>query len=367
MSASYHRSADRALRGIARHLPQGIQSRLRRFRRSHAAPLHTLLPMPVPETIHIDPSNLCNFRCAFCPTADKDLLARVGRPNGTMDYSLFERIIGQLKDLVDRHNRRLSILHLYKDGEPLLHRRLGDMVALAEGAEVAQLVSVTTNGSLLDAKARTALLDAGLDQVRISVIHIDDAHYAELTQTWKDYDRIVTNVAALHAERNRRHAKLQIVAKVNDTALSTDELQTFRNDFGSIADELRVDTLMGWSYSELKDFTLGVEVSTGMDGTAVLRERAVCPEPFSRLAINFDGQVSVCCVDWSFGTIVGDLREQTLEEVWNGEALRRFRLTHLAGRRDSIRVCAECQYVKGAPESRDLDAHVERLRPLYDR
>jgi len=315
--------------------------------------------------MHIDPANACNFRCAFCPTGDNPLLTSVGRPAGLMDFDLFTRIIDDLAEMVRRSGRRLSTLHLYKDGEPLLNKRFPEMVARAKEARVADCVATTTNASLLTEDLSRALIQSGCDSVRISVIHVGNERYRELTRTFSDYEKVRANVAFLFREKMRNRRSLRVVAKINDTGLSGEELAKFRADFGPISDELKVDSLMGWSLSEAKDFTLGVPVTTGMDGVSPLRERRVCPEPFSRLAVNFDGRVSVCCVDWSFGTIVGDLRTQSLSEVWNGEALRRFRLTHLSGRRGEIPACADCQYMTGEGPNRDLDGQAERLLSLY--
>jgi len=360
------RGIESLLRRAVRGLPAPVRRRLRSLRRAHVTPLHELLPLPLPESMHIDPANICNFRCAFCPTGDKTLLASVNRPSGIMDFDLFTRIIDDLAGMVRRSGRPLSILHLYKDGEPLLNRRFPEMAAYAKRAGVADLVTTTTNASLMTPELAGRLIESGIDQVRISVIHVGSARYRELTQTWPDYEKVVANVAFLHTEKRRRKSRLAVHAKINDTGLTEAERQAFRRDFGPISDELRIDSLMGWSLSESKDFTLGVPVTTGMDGVSPLRQRRVCPEPFSRLAINFDGQVSICCVDWSFGTIVGDLRHERLPEVWNGERLQRFRLTHLSGKRGEIPVCAECQYLSGEAPERDLDAHAERLRALYE-
>ena len=354
------------VRNAVRGLPAPVRRRLRSLRRAHVTPLQEILPLPLPESMHIDPANICNFRCAFCPTGDKPLLASVGRPSGIMDFDLYTRIIDDLAEMVRRSGRTLSILHLYKDGEPLLNPRFPEMAAYAKRSGVAGLVATTTNASLMTEDLARQLIESGIDQVRVSVIHVGSARYRELTRTWPDYEKVLANVAFLHAEKRRRRRHLSVLAKINDTGLTETERQTFRKDFGRISDELRIDSLMGWSLSETKDFTLGVPVATGMDGVSPLRERRVCPEPFSRLAVNFDGQVSVCCVDWSFGTIVGDLRRERLAEVWSGERLHLFRMTHLSGRRAEIPACAGCQYVTGEAPERDLDAHANRLKALYE-
>ncbi len=352
-------------RRAARRLPFSIRRRLQTIRKGRPTPLHEILPLPLPESMHIDPANACNFRCAFCPTGNNPLLASVQRPVGMMDFDLFTKIIDELAEMVGRAGRRLATLHLYKDGEPLLNKRFPEMAAYAKNARVADSLATTTNASLLTEDLSRRLIDAGLDVVRISVIHVGNARYRELSRTFSDYERIRANVRFLFEEKRRLRRKLHVFAKINDTGLTPEELAKFQSDFGPISDETKVDSLMGWSLSGAKDFTLGVPVTTGMDGVSPLRERRVCPEPFSRLAVNFDGQVSVCCVDWSFGTIVGDLRRERLPEVWNGERLRRFRLTHLSGRRGDIPACANCQFMMGEGPNRDLDGHAERLRSLY--
>tara|TARA_B110000858_G_C17688643_1_gene420180 strand:- start:653 stop:823 length:171 start_codon:yes stop_codon:yes gene_type:complete len=36
--------------------------------------LKDYLPLAMPVSIMIDPSNLCNYKCNFCPTSDNELL-----------------------------------------------------------------------------------------------------------------------------------------------------------------------------------------------------------------------------------------------------------------------------------------------------
>lgn len=51
------------------------------------------LPLSTPLSLMIDVSNLCNFRCSFCPTGDVKLLKSVNRPQGMMDFQLFSKIV----------------------------------------------------------------------------------------------------------------------------------------------------------------------------------------------------------------------------------------------------------------------------------
>jgi MoaA/NifB/PqqE/SkfB family radical SAM enzyme len=329
-------------------------------------PLWKQLPLPVPLTVHLEPTNLCNFRCIFCPTGNRELLEKVKRPQGMMPLELFRSIIDQARTLTEKHGRRIKKLHLYKDGEPLLHKHFFEMASYAQRANVADHVSTTTNGSLLTDATVEKLVACKIDSIRISVEHVNDDDYRRIASTEITYSKILENVARLRRVRDERRSKLRIIAKTTDSGLPDSAKRQFFSDFTPIADEVRIDTLMGWSASDLADFTLGIPVDKGMDGVSpIVKNRNVCPEPFSNCAINFNGTASVCCVDWSHGTVVGDLTKQTLGEVWNGEALRAFRLKHLSGRRSEIAPCAQCQYLQGMEPSRDLDGKAAMLAERF--
>ena len=91
--------------------------------------LVSLLPLKDPLALAIDPVNLCNFRCKFCPTCTE--LGRTGRPNGLMKIENFKKII----DDIYNSKTKLKALKLWKDGEPLLHKQLPEMIAYAKKKE----------------------------------------------------------------------------------------------------------------------------------------------------------------------------------------------------------------------------------------
>lgn len=315
--------------------------------------LADVVPLPAPFLVHVDPTNLCNFKCRFCPTGVPELLAEVGRPSGRMEYALFEKIIADLRAFPVMP----KVLHLYKDGEPLLHPEFGRMAKAARQGGVAEKINLTTNAAALTEAKITDILDAEIDLVRISVEHVTDAGYKAVTQTFGRYQKIVDHVSALYRERNRRGSRTRIWVKILQLDLSDAEIEKFGRDFSGHCDECLVMTPMGWSRTDLYDFTLGSEPTTGDNGETLLRpNRVACPYPFYSMAVNFDGSVSVCCADWSHGTVVGNVRRQSLLEIWQGTALNELRRKHLQGRRADNPACANCQTIQGLPMDSDLDA-----------
>jgi radical SAM protein with 4Fe4S-binding SPASM domain len=325
-------------------------------------PLAEMLPLSTPLSLLIDPANACNFRCKFCPTAYPGLLTSVSRPKGLMEYELFCRIIDGLAEFPQKVRK----LHLYKDGEPFLNKRLPDMIAYAKAHDAASSIETTTNGSLLAAETIHRILDAGLDRIRISIEHVHSEGYRSITGCYDDYSTIVNNVTRLFTEKAKRSSTLQVHVKLVDIGFTDEEKAKFFNDFGDIADEAFIDEVMGWSDSGRFDFTLGRIPEVGMTrSTPIKTERVVCPQPFYTLAVNFNGVVSVCCVDWTMNTVVGDCRTQSLRTIWNGPGLKQFRLMHLRGQREMNQACRNCQYVLGMSDASDLDRSSANLYKLF--
>jgi radical SAM protein with 4Fe4S-binding SPASM domain len=321
------------------------------------------LPLETPLGMQIDPSNLCNFRCQFCPTGHPDLLRQVGRSKGQiMTWTLYEKLISELSVFP----QPLKTLSLHKDGEPLIHPRLANMVALARQKNVADKIIILTNASLLTREISTALIGAGLDVIRISVEHVSAEGYRKYTQTYDNYHQIVQNVQMLREERDRLQAPLFIGAKLIDFGLNSGELEIFTRDFSSCCDEISRTTAQGWSLSEIFDFTLGSNPVVSLDGQTPLKpQRVACPFPFYSMAVNANGLVSPCPDGWSHKAAIGDANTQTLPEIWNGSRLREFRLMHLSGQRGKNAACAKCHCIQGIPEDSDLDAHLPQLTNLY--
>lgn len=325
--------------------------------------LTEMLPLDAPLSLLIDPSNICNFQCKFCPTGDKELLKSVNRPKGMMSYELFCKII----DDVAEFNKKIIKINVYKDGEPFLNKDVCKMIKYAKDKNVAESIETTSNGSLIDEKTAIEIIESGLDVIRISVEHISNEGYKDITKTFSDYETIKKNVKFLFEEKEKRKSDLKIMVKIIDVNLSAKDKQKFLDDFTPISDIINIDTLMGWSGSDKKDFLLGSDVQTGMDSvTPIKKDRLICPEPFKTLAINFNGEVSVCCVDWTMQTSVGNVKNESLVDIWNGERLKNFRKTMTEGKRAELKTCCDCQYIQGLNILSDLDEYQNELKTKYN-
>lgn len=66
-----------------------------------------------------------------------------------------------------------------------------------------------------------------------------------------------------------------------------------------------------------------------------------CTNPYVSLAVMSDGRVVGCgCIDWNATVVVGNLRKQTIKEVWRGKKATSFRESFSNGKIPQI--CKEC-------------------------
>ncbi|MDD2524122.1 MAG: radical SAM protein, partial [Endomicrobiaceae bacterium] len=110
-----------------------------------------------PYWLTIDPTNLCNLECRFCPTGQK----RDTRPKEIMTISRFKSIMGKI-------GRYLLYVEFCNWGEPLLNKNIPEMISIAKKYKARTFVSTNLNISMTEEYAEKLVL-SGLDRMTISV------------------------------------------------------------------------------------------------------------------------------------------------------------------------------------------------------
>lgn len=313
------------------------------LRSKNRLPLQELIPLSTPLALFIDPGNACNIKCSFCPTGDKALLKQFSRKVSVMSFDLFRKIVNDIKQFGDK----IKVINLYKDGEPLVNKNFIDMVGLLKSTNVAEKIQTKTNGLLINERNLQSLASCGLDEIGISVIAPDEKGYLRIAGVNIDYNAFLDNVANFYQIRG----SCKIYIKMANAGFSQDEIMKFYSDFEDKCDYISVENLHGWSMSEVKDFTLGMEKSS-FDGIE-LTEKISCPWPFYQMGINSNGTVGLCNDDWAHKTIIGDINFESLIDIWNGPRMLSMRKMHLDGRRSENEACASCYYISCAPDNID--------------
>ncbi len=313
--------------------------------------LETVIPLSVPFVIFVDPSDVCNFRCKFCPTGDRELMKKTpGRNHGIMDFKLYKKII----DDICEFEKPIKVLRLYKDGEPLLNPRLAEMIRYAKEKRCAERIDTTTNASLLNPKRNLEIIGAGLDRINISIEGVNKNQYLEFSNYKIDFDNLIGNIR--HFYENRKNC--EIIIKINGDTISDDDKKKFYEIFGDITDGVYIEHIMScWPEFELKGVKVNREL--GLYGQSI-KEIQVCPYVFYSFSINSDGSASACFLDWSRKLIIGDVKKESVKDIWNGEKLLNYQKMFLQKKRKNHTVCGGCgQMSHGLPDN--IDDYAEEL------
>ncbi len=313
------------------------------------------VPLPAPWTVFIDVGDPCNYKCSFCPTGHPELLKQYGRKPTFMSYELFCKIVDDMKWF----GRKAKRINLYKDGEPLLNKRFPDMVSYLRDAGVTDSIWVKTNGQLLKPELNRKLVSCGLDMIGISVSGIDAQMFFDVASVRIDYEAYRAGVLDLYQQS--RGTSTKVSAKIADIGLTNQQKQKFIDDFSDRCDYIAIEGLHGWSTSEVFDFKLGTNQS--FDGTPRV-EKIACPLVMYMIAVSSNGDVSICNDDAFHLHKLGNVKTESLVDIWIGKKLRDFRLMHLEGRRSENAACKNCDYMQALPDNIDLERAVfaERIR-----
>ncbi len=291
-----------------------------------------------PATLNIEPTNNCNLACSFCPTRKTD------RPFGFMTNNFYQQIINEIAE-----KKRLSVLWLNKDGEPLLHPHLPAMIAYAKKKNVAGRVEVYTNGLLLNGNLIREIILSGLDSLVISVDSTDAKNYQQLKKS-DNYEQLVDNIKKflLIREKLGKSQPLLSVKMINFGNL--DDIKTFQKQWGNLADSVIIQPLHNWEGS--------MKLETG-NWKLETEKRYTCNLPWLAPAITWDGLTVPCCVNYRQNELVmGDLRKQSLGEIWRGGKFRALRLAHLKQNFNKYPTCLYCRFWRQLP---NMEFYLRRL------
>ena len=119
------------------------------------------------KSIEINPIELCNRSCSFCPRS-------VGYPNSnyTMSLDTARQINSRLAEY--GYNQNITLCGF---GEPLLHKNLSDLVKIIISGISVNVVSITTNGDRLSKDVADELSNAGVTKFNISMYDEDREEY----------------------------------------------------------------------------------------------------------------------------------------------------------------------------------------------
>ena len=269
-------------------------------------------------SLDIETYNVCNFRCTMCPYPD------MTREKMLMSMDLFKKII----DDAVKNNIGEVCLNFYNEPflDPLLFERIE--YVKSKGLKV----MFNSNGSLLTGEKINALLDTSLDSISFSFDAATKEAY-EKTRVGGDFNRTKNNILELIRERNRRGLKKPFViiyfVAQND---NFQEISKFKSFWKEYCDRVNI----GWVDARRTEGLLPEDLKIRKS-----RDIYPCRSIFQHMLVMSSGKVALCCFDYDGSIVLGDLNEQSINEVWNSDKIKGIRELHLSGQGNKIKLCKD--------------------------
>jgi len=283
-----------------------LWSYLRRSERVPALPVEYI----------VETTAKCNLYCPMCPRETHK------QPKEDMTDAIFEKLV-QGAASTGEHMMLIGL------GEPFMDRKIFDRIEYCERHNVATLLS--TNGTFLDEKMASRLLDSRLQHITLSF----DGASKETFEHYRKgarFDKVRDNFVRFARMKHDRHAGIQIVVQMVRMAGNAHEVDAFKKFWSAVpgVDQVRVK----------EDETNLVTPEIERTGPAA---RACHYLWRGAMYVKHDGRVFPCCQSYMLdGAPVGHLADQSLPEIFNSDEMRRLRRLHAAGRAGEIDMCARC-------------------------
>jgi len=284
--------------------------------------LYDLAAGPFPKVVRIETTNACNAKCIICPHGT------IGRKIQHMDDDLFEQVI----DECARHG--CKEIHLHNFGEPLMDKKLESRVVHAKQKGLKK-VKIFSNGSLLSPQRAEALIDAGLDEIKISFDGATREEFERIRTPLK-FDTVVSNIKSLVAMRDQKKSPMSI----HVACCSTTDKQGTMDSLESIVDGFSFGKIHNWA-GETPEGDSDADDSTGEQPAGTVRKP--CSRLWRTCTVLAGGDVSLCCLDYDGQHVLGHIdRQTTIADVWRGEAYRSVRAKHKQAKQADLSLCQNC-------------------------
>lgn len=274
-----------------------------------------------PWGVDIGTTNLCNAACIMCPHSKLKKM-------GTMDMKLYKKIIDNCKKL------NIKTITLSFFGEPFLDKGLIEKIKYAK--EKGMNVSFYSNASLLTEELAIKVVDSGLDSITISFDGYSKETYEKIRKNLK-FDVVKKNILNLIETRRRMKRKNPSINLVLvELEENKREIKQFYSEWNKKVDSINIINMRNWANDIQKE---GTKESFHFNKKI---KRKPCALIWKKMVVDWNGDVVLCCDDWNHSTILGNLKKQTIEEIWKGEKLRKIREAHVKEEFWKVPLCSGC-------------------------
>ena len=267
-----------------------------------------------PKSILIETTNICQGECKFCPYKE----IRKDEKITLLDFQKYKEMIQEIS------NYDVKRLTLFNNNEPLLDKRIYDFIKYAKENLNNIELTLSTNGRLLTKEILYKLKESGLTYLYVSIPTTNEENYTKIMG-------------------NKLEKILSILLETKDLDLikmiRIAVPKTKYYDYQEMKETLGKYQICTWDLEYKENWNLS---ETFEEITAQLEYTGPCDRPLDQMVISSNGNAIICCRDWRYENVIGNVYQNTLLEIWHSEKMKEIQKLISEQDYENISCCKDC-------------------------
>ena len=288
------------------------------------------------KKIYIEITNICNLKCKFCPDTK--------RQKSFMDVEQFEQIIQKIYQ-----HTKLVCLHV--KGEPLLHDKLKDILEIIDKYDLK--ANITTNGTLINEKINILSDSKAVRQINFSLhsmLQNDITNEKYLQNIFKCVDKLDNIIVSY---------RLWNLSNINKNTVNNNIIKEIEKYYNM---QNLANKLIECDFLKLKP---NVYINQDMEFTwpniegKEILQKGKCLALKDQIAILVDGTVVPCCLDNDGDIPIGNILEESLEEILQKEQVINIK-KNFENNIITCKLCKTCGFLERLENKRKKEKCYEK-------
>ncbi len=267
----------------------------------------------IPKRYMIETTNHCNLNCPFCMVGQQNLLMK---EHGNVAHDLMKRKLGKMSEetfqLIKQRLVDIKADHVYLhfQGEPFLNKNTPRYAR--ELYDKGILVTIFTNGQVLTEKILGELKNSFLHLLRFSVDGASEATY-QINRVGGTFAKVKANM-------------IMAVKELKDTPTRLEwQFLPLRNNEHEVETAKEMAAEIGINYFMKGYRETDPELSPRNPELRSKFAPKPCTDIYVQGGIYWNGDVVPCCYDNDGAEIMGNIHNNTLQEIWDSPKYKDFR------------------------------------------
>jgi len=280
------------------------------------------------KKIYIEITNICNLKCKFCPETN--------RKKEFMSVENFEKVI-------KKAHKHTNLVCLHVKGEPLLHPNLEEILKILEKYNLQ--ANITTNGTLIKEKLEVLKKSKTVRQINFSIHSImqndrlDKKYLQDIFESVENLENIIISYRLWNLQTIKENDINNEIIKEIESYYNIQSLKQklMENEFLKVKENVFINQDIEFTWPNINN--------------ANIIEKGRCLALKEQIAILADGTVVPCCLDNNGDIALGNISEETLEDILNKDKTLAIKKNFESGI-ITCNLCKTCGFLKRLEDKR---------------